>query len=217
MIGRAVLALVILSGSASAANAQVATVEDLGGRLDPRTAVAVRSFIDSVVVDGVPSEPLVAKALEGESKGASGERIIIAVRNLAGDLATARVALGSAATSPELVAGAGALRAGAPTDALLRLRAVRGTHSMLLPLATLTDLVARGVPVERAVATVLALVERGANEADYRAEVSSKGGRGRAVGRPVGVGGAGPAIPPGRPPGAGPPPNPPGRHDPRPR
>lgn len=208
MIRRSLLALVILLAAGRVAVAQMATVEDLNGRLDQRTAAAVRSLIDSANGDGVPSEPLVAKALEGESKGAPGERIVIAVRNLAGDLAVARGALGTASTSSELVAGAGALRSGASIDVLSRLRVVRGNLSVLLPLATLTDLVARGVPVEHAAATVLALAERRADEADYRAETSSKAGRGRAVGKPTGPPGARPPVPQPRPPGASPPPIP---------
>ena len=217
MIRQFLLALTILLAPSRVALAQMATVEDLNGRLDPRTAAAVRSLIDSAIVEGMPSEPLVAKALEGESKGAPGERIVVAVRNLAGGLAVARAALGAGSTSAELVAGAGALRSGASTGVLSRLREIQGKQSVLLPLATLSDLIARGIPVERAAATVLALAERGANEADYRSEMSLKGGRGRAVGKPMGAGGAGPAVPIARPPRAGPPPAPPQVTEPGPR
>jgi hypothetical protein len=217
MIRQFLLALTILLAPSRVALAQMATVEDLNGRLDPRTATAVRSLIDSAIVEGMPSEPLVAKALEGESKGAPGERIVSAVRNLASGLAVARASLGTASTSSELVAGAGALRSGASTGVLSRLREVQGKQSVLLPLATLTDLIARGIPVERAAATVLALAERGANEADYRSEMSSNRGRGRAVGKPMGAGGTGPAVPSARPPGAGPPSTPPRVTEPGPR
>ncbi|MGH7510883.1 MAG: hypothetical protein ACREMZ_15630 [Gemmatimonadales bacterium] len=169
----AFLALVL--GPRAAAYAQAGSWADLSARLDPQTAASVQSLIDSAAVAGVPGEPLVAKALEGQSKGATGERIILAVRNLSADLASARGALGSGAASSEIVAGAGALRSGASTETLKRLKAVRGSQSVLLPLATLTDLVARGLPVEAAAETVVAMAERGASEAEYRAEAGIDG------------------------------------------
>jgi hypothetical protein len=160
--------------------AQGPATQELSARLDPRTAGAVLSLIDSATVLGVPGEPLIAKALEGESKGAAGERIVLAVRNLSSDLQAARQALGTDATNFELVAGAGALRSGASPMVLTRLKSLLGTHSMLLPLATLTDLIAHGVPVNRAEATVLALAAKGAGEADYRAQVGRGSPRSRA-------------------------------------
>ncbi|HEU4682001.1 MAG TPA: hypothetical protein VFS51_09660, partial [Gemmatimonadales bacterium] len=165
----ALLTIGVALGSATAAHAQAIPTDGLTGRLDPETAAAVRSVIASATIQGVPGEPLAAKALEGQSKGATSDRIVLAVRNLALDLTAARRALGSTASSSEIVAGAGALRAGASSDVLSRLKTARGTHSVLLPLATLTDLVARGVPVNDAAQTVLALADRGAAEADYRA------------------------------------------------
>jgi hypothetical protein len=187
----AFLALAALPGPATA---QVATIQDLGGRLDPQTALAVQTLIDSAVSRGVPGEPLVAKALEGQSKGAMGERILGAVRHLAADLTAARTALGTAATNSELVAGAGALRAGASTGVLTQLKTVRGTHSVLLPLATLTDLISRGVPVAQAEKRVLALAERGASEADYRAQASATAAPGDGAGAPAGVAAPAPTI-----------------------
>jgi hypothetical protein len=189
------LALAALIGPRAMAYAQVATIHDLSGRLDPQTALVVQSLVDSATSLGIPSEPLVAKALEGQSKGASGERIAVAVRNLAGDLNAARIALGTTATSAELVAGAGALRSGASSKVLARLKAVRGTHSVLLPLATLTDLISRGVPAEQAEATVLALAERGATEADYRGQLSATAGPNQGGDAPTGIAAPAPTIP----------------------
>lgn len=170
LIQMALLTVSLAVGSATAAHAQARPGDGLSGRLDSETAAAVRSVIESAAAQGVPSEPLTTKALEGQSKGATGERIVLAVRKLAVDLAAARSALGSTASSSEIIAGAGALRAGASGEVLSRLKTARGTRSALLPLATLTDLVARGVPVEDAVQTVLALAHRGAPEAEYRAQ-----------------------------------------------
>ena len=44
-------------------------------RLDPITAGAVQHLVDSARTAGLPTEPLVQKALEGNTLGASGERI----------------------------------------------------------------------------------------------------------------------------------------------
>lgn len=190
--------------------AQAATVDELSTRLDPQTAAAVRTLVDAAVLEGIPGEALVSKALEGQMKGASGERIVLAVRNLTSDLAAARRALGPTAAGAEITAGAGALRAGTQPEVLTRLKALRGERSVLLPLAALTDLVARGVSVNDAAETVLSLARRGAVEADYRAQsVIGRVGEGPggatagttapAIPRPV------PVIPaPGAPPSAEP-------------
>lgn len=136
------------------------------GRLTPTASAAVNHLVDSVRAVGLPTEPLVDKALEGSSKGAAPDRIVRAVRNLAGDLAGARTALGSSASEPELVAGARALRAGASRASLSEIRQHR-KGMLIVPLATLTDLMAAGVPADSAAAAVLALAQRGAPDQDF--------------------------------------------------
>jgi len=143
-----------------------AQVERLAGRLDDRTLSAVTAIVDSARTSGVPATPLINKALEGASKSASGDRIAAAVRALAGDLATARSALGGAATESELVAGAAALRAGAEPAFLARLRGTYPRESLVVPLAVTADLVARGVPADTATQTVLALMHEGVQDPD---------------------------------------------------
>jgi hypothetical protein len=133
----------------------------LDGRLDPRLRVSVEKVIDSALAAGVPAEPLVDKALEGASKHAPGEAILRAVRTLAGDLARARLALGAQALPAELTAGASALRAGVSPDVLRQLRADRAGQPLVVSLGVLTDLVARGVPVNDASGSVLALSRLG--------------------------------------------------------
>ena len=133
-------------------------------RLDPETRPLVLSVVDSARAVGLPSEPLIQRALEGATKGAPGPRIVTAVRRLAADLGTARAALGSGATSPELEAGAAALRAGAGPDVLTHLRDAR-RPPLTMALAVLADLVASGVPADSASAVVLALAPN-ARDAD---------------------------------------------------
>jgi len=126
-------------------------------RLDAETRSVVAAIIDSARAQGLPSEPLVDRALEGAAKGAPGSAIVAAVRRLAADLGHARDALGAGASAAELDAAAAALRAGATTDVLTRLRRERGGRPIIIPLAVLADLVAGGVPADTAARAVLAL------------------------------------------------------------
>ncbi len=148
-------------------------------RLDAGTRPLVAALVDSARTAGLPAEPLVQRALEGTIKGASGDRIVAAVRRLAADLGRARDALGPAASPPELEAGAAALRAGASPAVLVQLRRSR-PQRLTVPLAVLTDLVASGVPVDSAAAAVLALAatSRDADLVEFR----------RAVERDIGLG-----------------------------
>ena len=202
MSARRLLIALALAGAAPVA-AQQATESRLQGRLDPATARLVSELVDSAVVGGLPPSPLVNKALEGASKGAAPERILVAVRTLAADLRAARAALGPAATESELVAGVGALRAGAEGDVLARVKRARGENSALLPLAVLTDLVAQGIPVDRAASVILGLAERRAADAQYR-NLPRAHGRG-------GASAVGPASSADPRPGLGNSSNPPGR------
>ena len=162
------LALVVLVLATGSAAAQGAASPDarLAARLGAAASRPVLNVVDSAARTGLPTEPLVDKALEGASKGAGADRIIQAVRALASDLGNARDALGPQVSEPELVAGARALRAGAQPAALARLRRQR-QGNLLVPLATLIDLVARGVPADSASAAVLALAQRGAPDQDF--------------------------------------------------
>jgi hypothetical protein len=129
-----------------------ATAQDdrLTERLGPPTAHHVQRVVDSARREGLPTEPLVQKALEGGTLGASGERIVAAVEALHTQLARAREALGESASEAELTTAAGALRAGLPPAALRRLQTLRSGRPLVVPIAVLTDLVAEGVPEEQA-------------------------------------------------------------------
>jgi len=141
-------------------------------RLDAEARPLVAGVIDSARAAGLPTEPLVQRALEGATKGAPDTLIVGAVRRLAADLGRARAALGAGATPPELEAGAAALRAGAGPAVLAQLRRSR-RRTITVPLAVLTDLVASGVPVDSAAAAVLALAAsaRDADLIDFRRAV----------------------------------------------
>ena len=151
---------------------QVAAQDPRLERLDPETRSLVMSVVDSARATGLPSEPLIQRALEGATKGASGVRIVAAVRRLATDLGTARSALGARASAPELEAGVAALRAGASPEVLTSVRDAR-RPPLTMALAVLADLVASGVPADSASAVVLALAPtaRDADLVEFRKAV----------------------------------------------
>ena len=153
----ALLAVVILAGFAVAGRASAAAIDPrLGARLDAETAAAVAAVIEAAREKGLPTEPLIDRALEGAGRLAAGPRIVASVQSLAADLETVREALGAGSSPAELVAGASALSAGVRPDTLARLRAARPQQSLVVPLVVLTDLVTRRVPIDTAGAAVLA-------------------------------------------------------------
>lgn len=139
----------------------------LAARLDAATVGPVQALVDSARAAGLPAEPLVQKALEGESKGADRARIVAAVRLLYDGLRTAREQLGPEADDAELAAGASTLRAGATPRQLAELRSLRPDRSLVVPLGVLTDLVAHGVPVDEAWSSVERLARAGASDAQF--------------------------------------------------
>src|SRR2546426_5132273 len=128
---------------------QVATQDSRLERLDPDTRSAVAAIADSANGIGLPVEPIIQRALEGATKGASGARIVAAVRRLALDLGTARSALGTSASAPELEAAVAAPRAGATPEVLVHLPGVRRPPPPLAPPA-LASPAAGGRPAARA-------------------------------------------------------------------
>ncbi len=141
----------------------------LADRLPAGTAAAVQRLVDSAGADSIPAEPLIRKALEGQSKGADSARIVAAVRALAGNLATARGALGPTAQESELVAGAAALRAGAPAASLAALRGLRKKGPLAVPLSVYADLLSSGLPPDRAWDEVRELASRNMPDSEFLA------------------------------------------------
>lgn len=139
----------------------------LAERLDSGSAAAVQRLVDSARATGLPTEPLIQKALEGKTMGASSARIQDAVAALLDRLASARDALGPDAGSAELVAGASALRAGLTPSSLRQLHALRGGSSLAVPISVLTDLVAQGLPPDEATREVLDLARNGRSDDEF--------------------------------------------------
>jgi hypothetical protein len=176
-------ALLPLPGAAWAQDAR------LSERLEASTAAQVQQVVDSARNDGRPSEPLVQKALAGSTLGATGDRIVTAVRTLHGQLRRAREALGGEASEAELTAAAGALRAGLEPAALRRLQALRSGRPLVVPISVLADLVAEGVPPAEATRSVLDLARDGRPDDEFvelrrQAQVRRRGA-GEPMGRPA--------------------------------
>jgi len=160
LIALACASLLLVTPARSAANESEEA--RLRARLGPDLAGPVIEILRSAAAQGLPTAPLVARALEGASRQADGASILRAVRRHASGLAAARRALGPGARPAELDAGAGALLAGMPEDSLVGLRRARPSGSLVIPLIVLSDFVARGISPVNASGTVLAATRAGA-------------------------------------------------------
>jgi hypothetical protein len=138
-------------------------------RLDRRVQTAVGALVDSARSLGIPSEPVVDKALEGAAKGAPNDRIVTVVRLRFRELMAARAALGGGAMDTEIIAAADALHGGASPQVITTLRTRRPGAPLTIPLAVLADLIARGVPADTASSAVLALAATPATDAQFAA------------------------------------------------
>ena len=131
----------------------------LAARLDTGAVAAIMPIIEAAQTQGLPTDPLVQKALEGASKRAPADRIVLAVRRLSTQLGTARSALGASASATELVAGASALQAGVRAEVLASLHEDHPQSSLVVPLGVLAELIARGVPADTGAMAVAALLD----------------------------------------------------------
>ncbi len=155
------LFLAVLLRSPLAAAAQDPRLE---ARLDSATRIQVEAALVAARGEGLPTEPIVQKALEGSSKGAPGPRIVAAVSTVLADLRRAREALGRAAGDDELVAAAAALRAGATPAMIGEMRRVTPNGGVAVPLAVFTDLVAGGMGADAAWRSVADLARKGGDD-----------------------------------------------------
>jgi hypothetical protein len=204
--GPAVLALIatLLAGRVAAQ----AGDPRLAARLDEPTRGEVQAVVDAAGRSGVPTEPIVSKALEGAAKGASSESIVGAVRALAGQLRLAQDVLGIEASEPEIVAAAALIRRGVSAPSLRTLHAQRPHGQLTVPFVTLGDLITSGMQPDSAAAAVLAVTRAGASDAELIAMARELG----AARAPVPTSGPPPSgvarAPATGTPRAGPPPSP---------
>jgi hypothetical protein len=172
--GPAVLALLatLLAGRVAAQ----AGDPRLAARLPEPARGEVQAVVDAAALSGVPTEPIVSKALEGAAKGAPPEAIVGAVRALAGQLRLAQDVLGIEASEPEIVAAAALIRRGVPAPSLRTLHAVRPHGQLTVPFVALGDLITSGVQPDSAAAAVLAVTRAGASDAELISMAREMGG-----------------------------------------
>lgn len=139
-------------------------------RLVQRLGAPVADSIARIVVaagaEGLPTAPLMAKALQGAARGAEPPLVLRAVANLASALRSSRAALGQDRSADELTAGAVALQNGADPKQLTRLAQAGGAHPVTMSLVILTDLLDRGVPADSLVALLSSVARRGLSDED---------------------------------------------------
>jgi hypothetical protein len=155
-----------LAGLLAAAVTARAQDPRLAQRLDKPTYVAVNAIVDSARVAKLPTAPLIDKALEGAAKGSDGQNIVVAVHQLSVRMTSARRVLGATSSADEIKAAATALDAGVSARDLERVKSAGGKRPVTMPLAVLTDLVGRQVPIATATSLVVQLARSGVKDPD---------------------------------------------------
>jgi hypothetical protein len=163
------IVVVGLAMFAATAGAQSASLPQ---RLSADARVAIERVIDSARAAGLPTTPLVDKAAEGVLKGADDQRIVVAVRGLARELAEARSVLGASSDAALLGATASALHAGATATQLRQLAHPTSgdapdSHSVAAAFVALADLVTKRIAPASATNAVGELLRRRASDADF--------------------------------------------------
>lgn len=158
----ALISALVLSSTSQARAQQVAYAANAVSELDSATQAAVLRELGRARSRGLPVQPLVAKVREGQVKRAAPDRIRLAVSALATRLDSARAALGAASNAAEIIAGADAIAAGVGMPTLRTVRSASGARDLSAPLGALAQLVASGVPAQRATQMILELLKRDA-------------------------------------------------------
>lgn len=139
----------------------------LASRFPASVAVRFGTLIDEAGREGLPTEPLVLRALEGGAKGIPADRIQSALTRLVAALRRAMATLGPDTPETDLATAATALQTGLEPTRLLELRTLRGEKSLTVPVGAYLDLVAQGAVAERAWQRVITLARRQAVDREY--------------------------------------------------
>jgi hypothetical protein len=141
----------LIPGSVYAQAADEATLATLRASMSATAYASFTGTLRDAQQRGLPTQPLVAKALEGSAKNVPGDRIVIAVRQTADVLARAQDLLrsaGAVSTGAEITAVTTAMQRGVPADAIARLATQsRGRGHVGLSAHVLADVMAQGVPL----------------------------------------------------------------------
>ena len=166
------LAVTLLLGATLAGGLAAQAVQArLDGRVSPEVQRAVQAIAADAAAHGLPVDPLVQKAIEGAAKGVPGDRVIAAVRALAGRLGESMAAVreaGVPAPGGDVVeGGADALNAGFNRRQVSDLvRVSQPPHDPALTLRVAATLAALGVPTKQAVQLVLGIISANRSQGD---------------------------------------------------
>lgn len=137
-------------------------------RFSGETLNQLNQQVEAAEAAGLPTDPLVQKALEGWSKGASDAQVVAAVRALRGRLTIAVSVLGSDAEGAAVVAAAAALYLGMDSTSLSLVAGQVAPSTLPIALIVIGDLVKRGVPPAKAEEAILSLARIGADISTLR-------------------------------------------------
>jgi hypothetical protein len=158
-----------LVASLLAAATQLAAQGSLG-RLTGRVPEPALTAIDSILVaahrEGLPTHPLIEKALEGGAKGVAPDKIVLAVSTSAGQLRVARALLREAGESQptdpaEVTAVAAALSRGLSPELVGQLTAVLPGEPTGPALHAVADLVGHRFAEDSSVDLIVAAAQAG--------------------------------------------------------
>lgn len=132
---------------------------------DDVTRDAVRQFVEAARLRGTPTEPLVARALEGVAFKADRKSIEQAMAKLEKRMRRAKELLGARSTVDEISAGADAIANDVPEATLRDLRRIAPARQITVEIGVLTELVVKGITPRKAAEMVRGLMARGATGA----------------------------------------------------
>lgn len=160
----AAAAAALLAAPAPAPLAAQSVRGRLEGRVPAEALPAIDSLVAQAVVESLPSEPLVQKALEGGAKGVPADRLVAGVRRGLGQLRDARAILARAsparaAADGDVAAVAAGLARGLAPPLVERMLAAMPAEAPGPVLHAAADLVAHRFPPDSA-ADLLVTAER---------------------------------------------------------
>lgn len=158
-IAAALLAAVVLPKPGRAQEARLLAIRD------DATRDFVRQFVEAARLRGTPTEPLVARALEGVAFKADRKRIEQAMTALEKRMRKAKDLLGVRGSVDEIAAAADALANAVPDRTIADMKKLSPSRSITVELGVLTELVAKGVAPKKAAEMVKELMARGATGA----------------------------------------------------
>ena len=156
------LGLALLAGPLAAQSARAR----LEGRVPGAAVPALDSLVQRAVAEGLPTEPLIQKALEGGAKQVTASRIVAAVQLSLGQLRAARDLLIRAGDEPPVTPGevttvAWALRRGLPAPVVQRVVAALPRPPRASAMHAVADLAAHQFDPDSAADLIIAAIGQG--------------------------------------------------------